>query len=331
MWKPAMSDGQDIEMPTIVDNQTTLAAPELNKAAIAPGSDNKGRRKRSKRNKKQNVNPVQNNSPLSNFVFTQKRALQSPEEQSTSTSTSKRSKAEDKTEANGQSLQNIKEKEGMIVSDIVLTTKIAILPDGYPEASFTQIDVDEMESNILERIDDLNGSQGGPTFQYRRLERGYWKVACVGEATRAWITAEAESWKFHERPVKVVSLNDLPRPPVFRSWIPGTILTPAKILSRIQKQNVGLSVADWRHKGSVATAAGFKIYFEMDPASINYLKTKNWLLFFGMMLIKFTEISQAGDSSRKVVSDKNIPVVENGSGSNGETSVVPAGNKQIIN
>lgn len=326
-----MSDGQDIDMPTIVDNQSTLAGQTLNKAAIAPGSDTTGRKKRSKRNnKKQNANPAQNNSPLSNFEFTQKRALQSPEEQSASTSVSKRSKGEDKTEANGQSLLNIKEGEGMIVSKIVLTTKIAILPDGYPEASFTQNDVDEMEKNILERIDELNGSQGGPTFQYRRLERGYWKVACVGETTRAWITAEAESWKFHERPVKVVPLNDLPRPPVFRSWIPGTILTPAKILSRIRKQNVGLSVADWRHKGSVATAAGFKIYFELDPASINYLKTKNWLLFYGMMLIKFTETSQAGDSSRKADTDKSIPVVENGSGSNGETSVVPAGNKQII-
>lgn len=326
-----MSDeSQDVGMAEPLEVDPKERPGKLNEV-LKPEKSGNNKKRRSKRNKKTSNAQSQQNSPISNFVFTQKRPLQSPEDPTTSTTITKKQKAEEDSEMPGTREQNDEIGDGITMRDALLSSKIAILPADYPNVTFTLKDVEEMEKRILIRIDEMDGAQGAPTFQYRRMERGYWKVACVGEATRAWITLEAESWTFYDRPVKVVPYGDLPKPPVFRSWIPGNVMQPEKILARLRKQNTGLSTDDWRHRGSVIAATGFKAHFEMDPASISFLKNKNWLLFFGMTLIKFTQISQTGGNTSGADSNKNNSADNDNGTSHGTVVVMSTENSLILN
>jgi len=267
----------------------------------------KKRRNRNRTSEERKKQIEKKNMAASNWNFNSKRQLTSPEE---ATATTKKAKEAESTTTEIMEEQDTDTNEGSAsIRDALMSTRMAIIPADYPDVIFTENMVSDIEDRILSCIDSLEGVEEAPTFLYRRYERGYFKLACVGEYTRGWLIKETANWKFFGRSVKVVPLSDLPQPPVYRAWIPGTKATAEKILSRLSKQNKGLNVAGWRLKNSFGTEKGFKAFFEVDPAGIEFLKTKNFLLFYGLTQIKFSLVT--GNSGNADDNDKGSAVGNN--------------------
>lgn len=294
-----MADNQDkiAQIPTNPPNTSNNTKPEAtsgnrvdDKNAISE-DQKKNKRNNNSAKKKKRKQKERIEKAAGEFVFGQKRALQSPGEAENS-AINKKPKEDVESED-----ENMDCEKKSSLRDTLLLERMAVIPEDYPNVCFKLENVKSMEDQILKQIDSLKDDQEAPTFQYRRLERGYWKVACIGESTRAWLMEVMRDWKFLDKPIRVIPLNEIPKPPVYRSWISGSVIPPDNILDRLMKQNKGLDTTEWKHKRSISTPAGFKVYLELNPASINYISERNFMLFFGMTQIKLTLIQQAGDSA----------------------------------
>lgn len=179
--------------------------------------------------------------------------------------------------------------------DALLIERMAVLPASYPDMIFTAEETKKMEERILELIDLMDEKEEVPQFLYRRFENGYWKVACFGESCRDWLVKEISTWEFKSSRLKVIPWKDLPRPPVYKVWIPGDMQFE-RFLTRLRKQNKNLNPDKWRLLHKIKTDTGYIIILEIDFEADKFLIQKNHLLFYGMTQIKF-EIKSSSDKA----------------------------------
>ena len=284
-------DGKEIE------EERTDGSP------ISSGQNPQIKRKRSKNRSKKKNKRLTDQSTSNAMSFPLKRPLSSPEEGAgTSTVSVKKVKSNEQLKAAAtptgrQNQQGMCQQKKPIIRDVVLLTRMAIIPFNYPECTFSEEAVTEMEKQLLQLIDDNDDETEALTFQYRRYERGFFKVACIGEFTCRWLMETTKEWKFNGIPIKVIPLKDLPKSPEYRSWISENVMPPEKILYRLGRQNKGLIIGGVKHKRSVEAQTGFLAYFELDTAAVEYIKARNYLLFFGLTQIKLTLASQSGGNT----------------------------------
>lgn len=300
-----------------------VLTPKVGKQEDAiPNSSSKKKKKhrggKSSKSGDKNISKKTHESP-SLFQFSQKRALTTPEERSEEKNKKTRNNLMEIEDIDDDDIVDIEDTEPMNeddestpanARDALLTKRIAIIPTNYPDVIFNQDCMLQLEREVNKKIDEMSLDEPAPCFLYRRLERGFVKLACVGDFTVDWLKSVVSDWTFAGDPMRVIPCSELPKEPVYKVWIAGDTVPLEQLLSRIEKQNKEISTTDWRHRGGRKKDEGSTLFFALDPQSISTLKTRNFLLHFGMSQIKFIELT--GNGSKPTINKKTTETVGNG-------------------
>lgn len=275
-------------------NEASTSSPKINEnLAKTDTNGEQNSKKKYKRVRVRKTKTKENNDDKFQFNSTTSTITSSPEELN-----AKKSKL-------GNEQMETEIEEPATARDALLIQRVVVMPINYPDVKFSEDETKKMEKRILELIDNMNEDDEVPQFQYRRLENGYWKVACLGESCRNWLVREISTWQYMSSPLKVIPFTDLPKPPAYKIWIPGEPMQNSLVLSRLRKQNKGIVTDKWRITGNVKTELGFLLFLEIDHESDNLLKGRKFLLFFGMTQIKFELIKQSSVKAVESVDQHN--------------------------
>lgn len=199
----------------------------------------------------------------------------------------------------------------MTFSEATKCEKMAVVPERYPNEVLTEDIVMKLEDFILEQIDALVPGQSGPApfFHHRHLVRGVWKISCKDEQTVQWLTEVVKQFEQCGTVFKVIPIEDLPRPPVYRGWFAGRIVSQAIIMNRLRIQNPEFDFSSWNLVKRTDWPKGQAVHFVMSTESANELEKKQLLLGFGVSKSPFELLTESSDD--KTNDEKtNEPIIE---------------------
>jgi hypothetical protein len=203
------------------------------------------------------------------------------------------------------------------VREAIMSKKMAIVTENYPDSCFVMDDLVKIEQHITVAMKDADEAEEIPCFQYRRLERGYIKLACVGSVGLTWLTKVIEKWNSNGKTAKLIEMRNLPLEPVFKVWITGEFSEFEDVLSLMRKQNKQLSTSDWRLRGIKRQDNGTLYFIGLDPVTLEIIKNRNYLIFYGLTQVKFTLIKN-NDGSKEASTEITNETGTHGSDLRGE-------------
>lgn len=190
--------------------------------------------------------------------------------------------------------QSMETEEAANIRDALLSKSMVIIPAKYPDVTINPEQMTELEGMLIKSIMKIPVGEEAPRFLYRRLEKGYIKLSCIGAFTRGWLLRVVSDWNFLGDRLKVIPYEDVPKEPTFRVWIPFTGMTVDDILTCLKVQNQGLRTEEWRFSGGKDYGSGGNYFFVLDSTTRKMLEQRNFLLHFGLTQVKFNLLANNG-------------------------------------
>ncbi|XP_039310101.1 uncharacterized protein LOC105203618 [Solenopsis invicta] len=127
----------------------------------------------------------------------------------------------------------------------VARTKIAFVPEGYPDKRLSADEGGVVKKLIRERILQLPEDAVVPTFIGTWERDGAVIFNCANEASMDWLKSLSTEIKVEDTPLYVLPADELPK----RHWIvvhsEESDLTAEEVIKLLDKQNVGLVAKEW--------------------------------------------------------------------------------------
>lgn len=146
--------------------------------------------------------------------------------------------------------------------------------DENPEKSLTEEETGRLKTWILQKIDSLGTDEVHPRFTECRHRAGTLRISCSDQATRDWVSmllSQETPWEGAK--LRFVEAKNLPKPVRTLVWIPGPPEDPQVLISRLEKQNGGISTTDWKVVDKKEDPKGQQLIVLMDQTSWDKMGT----------------------------------------------------------
>lgn len=205
-------------------------------------------------------------------------------------------------------------------SEEVRRRDLLVVPQGYPKHQLTDDDVKVIENFILNRIDALKADEEGPEFRFRVWDKGYLKFACLGEHTQKFLTESIRAFR-GDKPLKVITPDDLPKPPLYWVFIPEQKLDIGIFKTRLAKQNKWLKTSELRVIKTNRSTKGVSFLFSIDSRSASEIKERDGWVHYGLGTLKFHD-----QNKKEATTSKSMP---GKAAKGGDKSAITAGKKTL--
>ena len=141
---------------------------------------------------------------------------------------------------------------------------------------------------------DKLGSGIHPKFSECRHREGTLRITCADQATKDWLgglTSQEEPWEGAK--LRFVEAKNLPKPVRTMVWVPGPVLEPEKIISRIAVQNEGICTESWRVVDRKEDSKGQQLVVLMDQTSWDTLGKVDHRPYLNFSRVAFKVLSKA--------------------------------------
>jgi len=140
---------------------------------------------------------------------------------------------------------------------------LAVLPLGYPNATFTHQAKEQME-NMVRAVANIN-------FLSSILQKGIWRTKFPNEESKVQFLEAILQLQPQFEPFEILSFGQIPAI-VHQARIPGRNLTDHKILVKMSKDNEGMNTSHWIILERIQEDEEIVIHFQIDLESFQYLQ-----------------------------------------------------------
>lgn len=193
---------------------------------------------------------------------------------------------------------------------VVLTSfNVAIAHVDYPKTLMTEQLITAIKAFLLSEIDKLPSDANGPAIVQMMQRDGALNVACLNKETVIWLTNVIVS--FLDARLQCVSVENLPRPPLFRLWIPDNSVSKVSVFHRLQVQNYGLETSDWRLIHNRKEGSGQLMLIQGSASTLNWMKNKVEKLYFGLgQKATLTKVNNSKEKRTEEEEETQVTVIE---------------------
>jgi hypothetical protein len=175
-----------------------------------------------------------------------------------------------------------------------LCIKMAVIREGFPNEAFTEQDLDDLQLELLNRMEGLP-PRTGPTFKTYKLEDGAIIIICMEEPSRNWLQktiGEMNPW--NNMVMKVGAAKEL-------IWTSKIIMKLPKIYNglraeniqkKMETQNAGLQSQKWTILNRKVELMGQTIVFQVKEQDAEILRGQGYTIFFGLCQIQMKALDK---------------------------------------
>ncbi|XP_023020255.2 uncharacterized protein [Leptinotarsa decemlineata] len=180
--------------------------------------------------------------------------------------------------------------------------EMVIVPGEFPPKVMSDEQLENVQSLILQEIDNLADEAFHPQFLSCTKRRGMLVVSCNNQDSVDWLKTIAETLTpWEEAHLKVIEPKDLPLYYTIQIRVPDGTEEPEKLLERLERQNEGLLTKSWHLLNQKTEKNLQMILMSVEEDVIEALKKIDFKPFlnFSRIEIRKLGVMRIGKSSPK--------------------------------